>query len=161
MRYWEEFLNDMSLKNKKISKGIVASGIIYRINKNGEKEYLVIRRSKLSTFPNVWESPKGSCEKNETIENCLKREIKEETGLNIEIKKFLGQSAFENIKNDKARYIAVYNFLCKTNAKRNDVKLSKLEHSAYSWVKTKGEFQLFVSTPEFKDIINKVFINQK
>lgn len=39
-----------------------------------------------------WELPGGQVEQNETIKNACVREVKEETGIDIEIKKFCGVS---------------------------------------------------------------------
>jgi len=46
---------------------------------------LVTQRSEKMSLPLKWEFPGGKIEENETAENCILREIKEELNLDIEI----------------------------------------------------------------------------
>lgn len=50
-----------------------------------ENRILVTQRSEKMSLPLKWEFPGGKIEKNETAENCILREIKEELNLEIEI----------------------------------------------------------------------------
>lgn len=50
-----------------------------------EGEILCAQRSETMKLPLKWEFPGGKKEKNESYKECLKREIKEELGLEIEI----------------------------------------------------------------------------
>ncbi|PID77777.1 MAG: hypothetical protein CSB21_03525 [Deltaproteobacteria bacterium] len=52
---------------------------------------ILIAKRKKSPFKNFWEFPGGKIEKNESPELCLKREIKEELSVDIEIISFLHQ----------------------------------------------------------------------
>lgn len=67
---------------------------------------------------NIYQFPGGHLEENESLEECLKREILEETGINIELKE-IGKPFFKVsylVKNDKGNRIAeVYYFGIKTN----------------------------------------------
>lgn len=54
-----------------------------------DNKILLIRRAG-KTFHEKLAFPGGHVEYGETVENAAKREVKEETGLNIEIKKLLG-----------------------------------------------------------------------
>ena len=60
----------------------VACGIMY----NKENKILMGLRDTNKEDANFWEFPGGKRENNETIEECLKREWKEELNLDIEIK---------------------------------------------------------------------------
>jgi mutator protein MutT len=51
------------------------------IEKNGK--YLVSRRPREDE--NVWEFPGGTLEAGETLQDCLKREISEELGMDVEV----------------------------------------------------------------------------
>jgi ADP-ribose pyrophosphatase YjhB (NUDIX family) len=72
---------------------------------------LIIKRNKVllnhRTDYDMWNLPSGGMEKGETIFQALKREVKEETGLNIEPVKLTG--VYQNYK----REIIVFNFLVK------------------------------------------------
>tara|TARA_B100000282_G_C31730651_1_gene490754 strand:- start:1760 stop:2176 length:417 start_codon:yes stop_codon:yes gene_type:complete len=63
----------------------VACGIMFD---NANKILMGLRNEK-GPNPNIWEFPGGKCEMNETIEECLHREWKEELNLNIKIEKLL------------------------------------------------------------------------
>ena len=59
----------------------VSCGIM--LNNNGK--ILMGQRSKEGANPDYWEFPGGQCENNETLEDCLHREWKEELDLSITI----------------------------------------------------------------------------
>jgi 8-oxo-dGTP diphosphatase len=59
---------------------IVSAGLISRDGK-----YLINKRPEGCHLAGYWEFPGGKQEKGETLEECLKREIKEELGLEIDI----------------------------------------------------------------------------
>ena len=52
-----------------------------------QSKFLIVKRSETDDFlPNCWEFPGGSVEDGETIQDALKRELKEEIGLDISSK---------------------------------------------------------------------------
>ena len=60
---------------------IVTAAIIFNIS----KEVLITRRKKGKHLAGNWEFPGGKVEHNESEEECLLREIKEELGIQIQI----------------------------------------------------------------------------
>ena len=60
-----------------------------------ENKILVTQRSDKMKLPLKWEFPGGKIEKNETDENCLLREIREELNLEIEIIEKLESKSFD------------------------------------------------------------------
>ena len=60
-----------------------------------ENKILVTQRSERMHLPLKWEFPGGKIEKNETEENCILREIKEELNLEIEILGKLESKCFD------------------------------------------------------------------
>lgn len=59
-----------------------------------EDRVLVVQRSENMKLPLKWEFPGGKIEKGESEEDCLKREIREELNLEIELVKKLTHSSF-------------------------------------------------------------------
>src|SRR5690242_17383662 len=63
---------------------IVAAAVVRR----GDA-YLVTRRLKGTHLEGLWEFPGGKCEPGEALEDCLRREIVEELGVNADVKQLL------------------------------------------------------------------------
>jgi len=104
---------------------IAAKAFIVRDNK-----LLIIKRSDDEAYmPSVWEIPGGKIDPGEDPHLGLKREAKEETGLNIEIIKPLNVQFFQR---EDLGAITMIIFEC--NADKGDVILNKKEHSDYKWV---------------------------
>ena len=91
---------------------------------------------------------------NEKLYPCLKREIKEETGLDVIPIKFIGE--FEYLADRGKRKSTQFNYLCRMKDPEQPIKLSK-EHQKYRWVKTAGEVELMVNAGEMKKTLLKAF----
>ena len=80
------------------------------INENNET-LLVRRTGKTRNQAGFWSKPGGGVEFGEKIEDAVKREVKEELGIDIELIRFLG---FSNhiVKNENQHWIA-FNYLAK------------------------------------------------
>ncbi len=129
----------------------VAGAVIYRYNKEEKiPEILMIRRCEDDKYPNVWEFPRGKCTQREKIRDCMKREVKEETGLTLKIESYLNK--FTYIADEGKRRSTQYNFLCKLDPPDQEVVLSK-EHSEYRWISTKGQIDL-LAYREIEDTLN-------
>jgi len=63
---------------------IVTAGLIFR----GEK-FLITQRPSGDPFAGKWEFPGGKKQDNETLEDCLAREIREELNIEIDVQKQL------------------------------------------------------------------------
>jgi 8-oxo-dGTP diphosphatase len=57
-----------------------------------EGKILIARRKKGDSMADKWEFPGGEIEPNETPEECLKRELFEEFGIDVEVGEFIGSS---------------------------------------------------------------------
>ncbi|SEQ59200.1 8-oxo-dGTP diphosphatase [Hyunsoonleella jejuensis] len=68
----------------------VVCGIIYDLDK-----IFIARRKKGKVLSNKWEFPGGKIEEHESESNALLRELKEELGMNVIIKKKLGYNIHE------------------------------------------------------------------
>ena len=130
----------------------VAGAIIIRKNEKNEEELLLIRRSKTDHWGLIWEFPRGKVKIGESIKKGLLREVKEETGLDVKIVKFIDK--YKYIADKGTRISTQYNFLCRIINPKQEVKLS-FEHDEYRWIKTVGEAELLVPS-EMKKTISKV-----
>lgn len=100
----------------------IVAGVIYNI----DGKFLISKRAAHSSNAGLWEFPGGKIEQNETPENALAREIKEELNLTLfSIKHFLSYE----IKNETVN-IHFTIFTCKTNS--TEILLS--DHDEIRWV---------------------------
>jgi len=53
---------------------------------NEKGEVLIIRRASHDSHPNMWELPGGSMEHGEKVDEGIKREVKEEVGLDVRVR---------------------------------------------------------------------------
>ena len=158
MKIIDEYLEFLYGEENNVKKKInVAGGVIIKEGENGETMVLLIQRAHDDFFPDHFEIPRGKCDKpiGEDLIHCLIREVKEETGLDIEPIKFIDK--FSYLADKGTRESIQHNYLCKMKDPNQKVKLSK-EHQDFKWVQTVGEVELFV-LPEIKKTISKV-LNQ-
>lgn len=87
---------------------------------------LVARRGPSMDMAGYWEFPGGKVEPNESAEVALVREIKEELGLEIEVRVALPASDWD----DGKRHIRLLPFVCRLLGG----ELCLLEHDAIEWV---------------------------
>lgn len=118
----------------------VVAGVIY----NKEGKFLIAQRNLKKSQGGLWEFPGGKVEKNESYEDALKREIKEEFDADIEVKEYIG----ENVHHypDKDIKLLFY----KAVLVSDEIKL--LEHEDGRWI-TKEDRDKF----EFAGADVKVF----
>lgn len=109
-------------------KHIVAITALIK-NQKGDK-FLMLKRNKNEiAYPGKWALPGGKVEKGETIMDVLKREVTEETGLEIEdYKQFLGDYTF--VRPDGHNVVGL-TFAVK--AKSDDVVMSS-DFENYKWL---------------------------
>ncbi len=96
-------------------------------------KFLVIQRAKDDHFPLHWEFPRGSCDKGETMANCMMREVKEESGLDVVPQKYLGRTEYYSEKHDNMTHCHI--FLAK--AKSENIKINANgvhEHEQGKWL---------------------------
>lgn len=115
-------------------RGIQTIDVTCAIIINNKGEVLVTQRSLSMSLPLKWEFPGGKIEANETAEDCLLREIKEE--LNIEIK--IIRSLPNNRHNYPSASINLIPFICDyVNG-----TLNLLEHANFKWLEKKDLLNL-------------------
>jgi len=137
---------------KKITKFMnVAAAVITKKGENDENLILLIQRAADDHWPLHWEFPRGKCDKpvGEDLKHCLKREVKEECGLDIIPIKLI--DTFDYIADHGTRKSTSYNFLCKMEDENQKIKLSK-EHDNFRWIQSMGEVELLVFADQKKTI---------
>ena len=92
-----------------------------------EGKVLAAQRSEKMNLPLKWEFPGGKLEKDETPEQCLIREVREELGVAIVIQQALplAKHAYENF------HVTLYPFVC---GLLDDPVMVLHEHRAVVWV---------------------------
>lgn len=131
---------------EKISKVILSNMCMVYHN----DEILVMNRIK-SDWPGLT-FPGGHVEDNETIEESVIREIKEETNLDINDVKLVGIIEWDIIKN--IRYIG---FLYKTSSFKGEISSSK--EGEVFWIK-RNELNNYVLSLDFKEMCENYFFKE-
>ena len=110
------------------SKNVVAA----IIKKNNQ--YLIVQRNKNKHLGLKWEFPGGKVHDNETFEEALSREIKEELNITINIYKKIAEEKYKDEKID----IVLHYYLC--SQKSGTIKLN--EHEDLVWLEKK-DFNIY------------------
>ena len=105
------------------SKNVVAA----IIKKNNQ--YLIVQRNRKKHLGLKWEFPGGKVYDNETFEEALSREIKEELNITINMYEKIAEEKYKDEKID----IVLHYFLC--SQKSGTIKLN--EHEDLAWVEKK------------------------
>lgn len=133
--------NDDKLPSDELS--INVSGVIF----DDENRILLLKRS---SYEDQWQPNKfalvgGAVEKGENPEKALKREIKEETGINVDkfIEKFIIQRS-----SDQVEHI----FIAKYDGKPEDIVVNK-EHNGFGWFSYQ-EIRYLNTVPNLIDYVN-------
>jgi 8-oxo-dGTP diphosphatase len=108
---------------------------------------LICQRSERMKLPLKWEFPGGKIENGESKENCLKREIHEELGLEIEIEWVL-----TSVEHQYPEFsLRLYPFLCKWTGG----SLAIAEHVQAIWV-NKSELQNYDWAEADVPVVNEI-----
>lgn len=108
----------------------VVAGIIYK-----DKKFLIAQRNLKKSQGGFWEFPGGKVEKNESYQDALKREIKEEFDADIEVKEYVGETVHHYPEKD------IKLVFYKADLISEEIKL--LEHEDFRWItkKEKNNFE--------------------
>jgi 8-oxo-dGTP diphosphatase len=104
------------------------------------KKILLLKRAPTSDYlPGIWEDLGGRIKQFEEPEEALRREVKEETGLEIEILKPL--TIFHDYRGERVpeNEMLIITYWCKTHS--DQVVLSE-EHTDYQWISLKEALNL-------------------
>lgn len=108
----------------------LATGLL----QNEKGEVLFLQRSSTSIhWPLEWQFPEGKIEAGESAEEAVRREIKEETGLNVHKRTFLGKRIVRMTWKDEDVLAHRDVFLVEWSG----TPVLSEEHRAYQWVNVK------------------------
>lgn len=128
---------------------IVTAGFIQK--KNGE--FLIVKRAVDDDFQaNFWEIPGGKLDLGEDILEGLKREVNEESGLDITVVYPLYTYKYTHPDNAEKEYLEIQ-FYCRLVNEEQQVTLSN-EHAAYEWITFDRIDQFSPMSDETRDILH-------
>ena len=110
---------------------LVAAKAIIR-NKNGD--VLLLQQSDEAAVSNAgqWHMPGGIVEPHETVQQAVIREVKEETGLDVQVVKLLDVGEWEaDIRGHHFTFVGLF-FEC--SAVAGDIKIDPAESKNYRWI---------------------------
>lgn len=114
---------------------------------NEEGKILITQRNLKKSQGGLWEFPGGKIEPNETKEDAIIREIKEELTIDIKVDEYFDEKVF-NYPEKKINLIAL-----KCSKVNGNIKL--MEHEDYKWV-VNSELKNFEFAPADMFIVNKL-----
>jgi 8-oxo-dGTP diphosphatase len=115
----EKLLFSSAHKHKNIIK--VTAAILVKDNK-----IIIAKRGPDDRLANKWEFPGGKVEINETPEQCLKREMKEEFDIDVSVGEYLGSSIFHY------DHISIELMAYRTYWEYGEINLK--DHDDFKWV---------------------------
>ena len=127
---------------------ISAGGVVFRRNENSDIEALVLYRNKSDS--KYYHLPKGTLHFNESLEDCARREVEEESGAKAEIVGYLGATTSEYISprwkfllNKTTHYFAME---FKELTREHD-----LEHDGVEWLSIDEAYSKLIKTERLKE----------
>jgi 8-oxo-dGTP diphosphatase len=120
--------------------------------KNTANKFLLLKRRPDDSYPNIWECAGGKYEQPETIDQCVFRELEEETGITeIMSIDYLFASCFKEESTSKTVYVLYY---CVTT---NQNVTTHPEHVEAGWFSQKEAMDLVAFDGPKKAISNILF----
>jgi len=120
------------MKNQKHPEPTVGAIIL-----NDKGEMLVVKSPKWKTYT----IPGGHVDVGETIEDALRREVREEVGLDVDVIKMLNvHDAIRPREFISEKHFIFIDFLCR--AKHTNVKVDKVEITDFIWIKPEKAMEM-------------------
>ena len=124
----------------------VTGAVIY----SGDKIFLM----QSPKWDNQWLIPGGHVEKGETVEQCVKREVKEETGLNVSDLELITVSTGAPDSFEREAEFIYLNYRCK--AENTDVELDNREATDYTWIRPEKALEKLDLNDSTRELLEQV-----
>lgn len=121
--------------------------VVAAVIKDENGKILITQRNLEKSQGGLWEFPGGKIEPNETKENAIVREIKEELDIDIKVESYLLEKVFNYPEKD-INLIAL-------ECKKINGNIKLLEHENYRWV-SNSELENFEFAPADIFIVKKL-----
>ena len=121
--------------------------VVAAVIRDENGKIFIAQRNLQKSLGGFWEFPGGKIEPNETRENAIVREIKEELDLDIQVENYISEKVFNYPEKD----INLIALECKKI--KGDIKL--LEHEDYKWISS-SELENFEFAPADIFIVEKL-----
>jgi 8-oxo-dGTP diphosphatase len=106
--------------------------IVHGIVRNDQEKILILRRSKENdVLPLKWDIPGGKVEDGESLTDALNREIREESGVEINASNVFYLT--ENVESSTNKHFIKLVFIVSAD-KNDEIKLNPEEHDEYKWI---------------------------
>lgn len=121
--------------------------VVAAVIQNTYGEVLIAKRKQSKILGGYWEFPGGKIENNEVPEDSLKRELKEEMNIDIQVCEMIGESVYKYARGP-IRLIAY-----KAKIVEGDIEL--VDHDEFKWVKVNAliSYNLAPADIPFIDLI--------
>jgi diadenosine hexaphosphate hydrolase (ATP-forming) len=139
---------------QEVVREVSAGGVVFRSNKKGEIEILMIQDSK-----DRWSLPKGQVKEGESLRETAEREIKEETGLQeMKVMNWLGKVNFRYRRKDSLVLKTMHVYLVKAAGDTNKIKTEDVDWiTKVKWFKPNDALEAV----EYEDIGKLILLGMK
>jgi len=150
--------NNNPTKENPVGRFMVAVGAVIELKDTG-KILVNQRASVLDWKPKEWEIVYGRIDQFETLEEGLKREVREEVGIkDLQILSLIrAWHTYRGSQKSAQNELIGITYHCRTQTEK--VQLSK-EHSSYRWVTPKEALSLITSVGIHRDLEEYLFQNR-
>lgn len=109
-------------------------------------QILLLHRSSEASNPGAWDLPGGHVEPGETLAQAARREVREETGFEVQIGPLFHAEVFRTVsKRGKIRPTVGVYFHCRAPARKSP-RLDREEHTEFAWVRA-SELEDYPTVP--------------
>ena len=121
--------------------------VVAAVIRDNEGKILIAQRNFMKSQGGLWEFPGGKIEQNETREQAIIREIKEEMDIDIQVERYINEKVF-NYPDKSINLIAL-------ECKKISGEIKLIEHEDVKWVK-KNDLRKFEFAPADEFIISAI-----